>query len=78
MTIPRTCSICNSSLSNKRSDAKTCSPSCRTKLFRSNQTSTVLVKVRIPLDTYTNLTIKAFKARAGIDDYLVRMVQNNE
>lgn len=78
MTLSRTCCICNSSLSNRRLDTRTCSPSCRTKLFRSNQTNTVLVKVRIPIDTYSELAVNAFKARLDINDFVVRMVSTNE
>lgn len=74
MALPRKCCICNTSLHNKRRDSRTCSSSCRSKLFRSNRAKTVLVRLHIPNDAYTHLTIKAFHAQQSLNDYLVRLV----
>lgn len=74
MTDARTCCICNKSLQYKRLDSRTCSSSCRSQLFRSNKAKTVLVKIRIPNDAYTDLTIKAFQTRQSLHDYLVQLV----
>ncbi|MCE0968502.1 hypothetical protein [Pseudomonas sp. NMI4491_12] len=74
MTNTRACNICNKSLNNKRLDSKTCSSSCRSKLFRLNQTQSVLVKFRISSEAYTDLTIKAFFAGQSISDHIVQLV----
>ncbi len=74
MTHTRICCICNKSLQHKRLDSRTCSNSCRSKLFRSNRAKAVLVRIRIPNDAYTDLTIKAFQARQSLHDYLVQLV----
>ncbi|BBV96688.1 hypothetical protein STW0522PSE72_20390 [Pseudomonas monteilii] len=78
MALPRTCCICSTSLHNKRLDSRTCSSSCRSKLFRSNRAKTVLVKLCIPNDVFTHLTIKAFHAQKTLNDYLVQLVLSNE
>jgi len=74
MTHTRTCNICNKSLVNKRLDSKTCSSSCRSKLFRANQIKSVLVKFRISSEAYTDLTIKAFFAGQSISDHIAQLV----
>lgn len=74
MALPRTCCICNSSINNRRLDARTCSSSCRSKLFRANRTKTMLVKFRVPQTTFTDLTIKALSANQSIDEYLTQLV----
>ncbi|WP_060519324.1 hypothetical protein [Pseudomonas sp. NBRC 111134] len=74
MTNTRTCHICNKSLYNKRLDSKTCSASCRSKLFRANQVRSVLVRFRISSEAYIELTIKAFFAGQSISDYLAQLV----
>lgn len=73
-TIFRACNICNKSIQNKRLDAKTCSSSCRSKLFRSNKAKAVLVRLRIPNDVYTDLAIKAFQAQKSLNDFIVQLV----
>lgn len=78
MANTRTCCICNRLLQNRRRDAKTCSSSCRSKLFRSNRNQTVLVKFRVPQTTFTDLAIKAFSANQSIDEYLTQLVVANE
>jgi len=70
----RLCGICNTDISHLRKHSKTCSNSCRSKLFRSNKLQSVLVNFRVPLDVYTNLAIDAFKSKKGISGLLAGMV----
>lgn len=75
MASARTCNICNAPLHNKRLDAKTCSSSCRSKLFRLNQTKSVWVKFRISSEAYADLAIKAFFAQQSVNAYLTKLVE---
>lgn len=70
----RLCAICNSSINNLRRDAKTCSSSCRGKLFRANQAKYVVVRFNVPQSAYTDLIIKVFNADKTIDSYLCDLV----
>lgn len=74
MEQPRLCKICNSSISHLRCDAKTCSSSCRGKLFRANKINFTLVHFQVPNDVYTNIAIACFKAGKGLSEYLTDMV----
>lgn len=74
MANSRACSICTTSINNRRCDAKTCSSSCRSKLFRSNKAQTVLVRFRVPQTTFTDLAIKAISENQSIDEYLTQLV----
>lgn len=78
MTNTRTCCICKKSLQHRRSDSRTCSSSCRSKLFRSNRNQTTLVKFRVPHIIFTELTVKAFSANQTINEYLSDLVVNHE
>lgn len=74
----RLCKICNNSINNRRRDAITCSSSCRGRLFRSNKVKHVLVQFKVPVSTYTDLAIKAFSAKQGINDYLTNLVVTSQ
>lgn len=70
----RLCTICNIKINHLRCDAKTCSPSCRGRLFRANKANYTLINFKVPNDTYTDLAITAFQARKGISEYLTELV----
>ncbi|SPO62785.1 protein of unknown function [Pseudomonas inefficax] len=74
MTNTRVCCICNIPLKTKRRDARTCSSSCRGRLFRSNRAESVLVRFRVPLAAYTNLAVVALRADKSINQYLSELV----
>lgn len=76
MEHPRSCKICNSSINHLRCDAKTCSSSCRGRLFRANKANYTLVHFQVPNDTYSDIVINAFQANKGISQYLSDMVKN--
>lgn len=74
MEQPRLCKICNKSINYLRSDAITCSSSCRGRLFRANRANYTLVRFKVPNDMYTDLMINAFQAKKGVSQYLTEMI----
>lgn len=70
----RLCRICNTDISHLRKHSKTCSNSCRSKLFRSNKLQSVLVNFRVPLAIYTDMAIEAFTTKKGVSGLLSEMV----
>lgn len=67
----RVCAVCSADISGKRSDALTCSDRCRAKQSRKNKQQSVLVSVRVPLLTYSNMVIAAMKAKSnGVNEHL--------
>lgn len=73
----RLCKICNKSINNMRSHARTCSSSCRGKMFRSIKANYTLVQFRVPNDIYTDIAITAFQANKGVSQYLTDLVKLN-
>lgn len=72
---PRVCAVCGADISGKRSHAITCSDRCRAKQSRKNKQQSVLVSVRVPLLTYTNMVIAAMKAKSnGVNEHLKSIV----
>lgn len=68
---PRLCAVCSADISGKRSHAITCSDRCRAKQSRKNKQQSVLVSIRVPLLTYTNMVIAAMKAKSnGVNEHL--------
>ena len=59
MTIFNSCIMCNASLINKRSHAKTCSCRCRTALSRLSRAKPVSIKVVISTLQYNQLKADA-------------------
>ena len=59
MTIFNSCIICNASLINRRSHAKTCSCRCRTALSRLSRAKPVSIKVVISTLQYNQLKADA-------------------
>lgn len=74
MEQPRLCKICNKSINHLRRDARTCTSSCRGRLFRANKANYTLVRFRVPNDIYTDLAITAFKSKRGINQFLSDLV----
>ncbi|MDH0640387.1 DUF2116 family Zn-ribbon domain-containing protein [Pseudomonas sp. GD03860] len=71
----RVCAVCSADISGKRSDALTCSDRCRAKQSRKNKQQSVLVSIRVPLLTYTNMVIAAMKAKSnGVNEHLKSIV----
>lgn len=72
---PRVCAVCNADITSKRSHALTCSDRCRAKQSRKNKQQSVLVSIRVPLLTYTNMVIAAMKAKSnGVNEHLKSIV----
>lgn len=70
----RLCLSCSGSLTNKRSDAKTCSGKCRCKVWRANKDKSVLVSFRMPIGLHTDLFLAAYARNQGINTYLNKVV----
>lgn len=72
---PRVCAVCNADISWKRSHALTCSDRCRAKQSRKNKQQSVLVSIRVPLLTYTNMVIAAMIAKSnGVNEHLKSII----
>lgn len=74
---PRYCAVCNSPLINKRQDSITCGGRCRTALYRQRKENTVVFKVRLPLDVYSELVNKLMPAGKGnaVDKYVQSLLR---
>jgi hypothetical protein len=59
LPIENSCIICNSSLINKRSHAKTCSSRCRTALSRLSRTKPVSLKLVFSKIQFESLKLQA-------------------
>lgn len=71
----RACNVCGNDISEKRSDAMTCSDNCRAKKSRKLRAKSVLVKIRVPSLTYTNLVIAAMKSKSqGVNEHVRSLV----
>lgn len=73
----RCCLSCLAPLTNKRSDAVTCSGRCRSKKFRSLKEQSVLIPFRLPADLHVVLFLKAYKGNQGINAYLTKVVSDH-
>lgn len=70
----RNCAVCHADISGRRVDAITCSDKCRARLSRKRKQQSVLVRLRIPINTYTNLIASALTTHQSLNDYLVSLV----
>lgn len=70
----RNCAVCNTDISDRRVDAITCSDRCRAALSRKRKQQSVLVRLRVPINTYTNLVASAFSTGLSVTDYLMNVV----
>lgn len=73
----RLCLVCQTPLTNKRIDAKTCSGRCRSKVWRANKDKSVLVSFRMPMTLHTNLFLVAYARNQGINTYLNKVVSDH-
>jgi len=71
---PRVCLACQTPLTNKRSDAITCSGRCRSKKFRSLKEQSVLIPFRLHTSLHTDLFLAAYARNQGINTYLAKLV----
>lgn len=71
------CIVCETQLINRRQDSKTCGARCRTKLYRYNKNNSVLIKFRLPMDSYTNLVIALMNIGKGktVNDHIKSLLQ---
>ena len=72
----RLCLECGALLTNRRSDAKTCSGKCRSRKFRSLREQSVLVPFRLPTALHVDLLLAAYKGSQGINAYLTKVVSD--
>lgn len=70
----RLCLACHAPLTNKRSDAKTCSGKCRSKKFRSLREHSVLISFRLHTSLHADLFLAAYARNQAINTYLTRLV----
>lgn len=70
----RLCAICNKSINHLRKDARTCTSSCRGRLFRANRANYTLVRFKVPNELYTDIVISAFQSKKGINQFLTDLV----
>lgn len=71
------CLACRAPLTNKRSDAKTCSGKCRSKKWRSLKEQSVLIPFRLPTDLHIDLFLAAYKGNKEINAYLTKVVSDH-
>lgn len=55
MSKVKSCTVCGKSIANRRCDAKTCSNSCRTSLWRLSNAGPVSIKVLVSKLQYNHL-----------------------
>lgn len=71
------CAVCNTDISDRRVDAITCSDKCRARLSRKRKQHSVLVRLRLPITTYTHVVASAFSAGQTVHDYLMNQMTNS-
>ncbi|KWV74297.1 hypothetical protein PFL603g_03211 [Pseudomonas fluorescens] len=71
------CLSCRSPLTNKRSDAVTCSGKCRSKKWRALKEQSVLLTFRLPTSLHTDLFLVAYARNQGINTYLNKVVADH-
>ena len=73
----RLCLGCQTPLTNRRSDAVTCSGKCRSKKWRTLKEQSVLIPFRLPTSLHTNLFLVAYARNQGINTYLSKVVTDH-